>query len=224
MNTFKLIVISSAVMAATSTLVGCAGNKVKEIETKLEMTQITSSGETIGVNKDDVAIIQKKTMAADELNRLTWQINGTEWKIGLEVSQIKNCREDMADPRLGGNGNIVPIPAVDGMKKPERKEEFGIVNGSLQFVTTEDLLKRVAYEREYQRTVEKLLGTVEDAREDCERKMRIARRKAGLPSDRTIGIVKYDSEGRVTEVVKKGENSLDTAFELVKEAKVAEEQ
>lgn len=224
MKYFKIAMFVSFIAAATSTMVGCAGNKVREVETKLELTQTVTDGSTIGVNEKEVAVIQKKVMASDELNKLIWQNNGNEWKLGHLANEIKNCREDLADERLGGNGAVQALPEMATKTPSEMKEEFGIVNGSLQFVTTEDLQKRVQAERSYNASLEKTIKVVEDLREDCERKLRIARRKAGLPSERTIGVVQYDSEGRVVKTIKKGETSLDDAFEIkkAKEAEVAQ--
>ena len=185
---------------------GCAGKGVKEIDSALTITQLANNGSTIGVTSDKLVVLQKQTMANDELNRLEWQNNQSEWSLHREVSQLKDCRSDLADKRLGGNGEVTALPAVDNMKpETQVKEEFGLVNGSLQFIKREDFVKRIEAERSYQTSLEKMLTNVRDSREDCERKMGVARRTAGLPSQRIQGISTVTAEGKIDKVIRKNE-------------------
>lgn len=206
------------ILIALMVLVGCSGNKVKEVDTDLVVKGTSSLGD-IGITNDKMVVIQKKTNADDELRRQQWTNNKLEDQVRIEWLVLKSCREDMADPRLGGNGEITTMLEIDNMKQPvEIKEEFGLTkDGSLQFVAKEDFLKRIQAERSYEETLNKMLKTITSTKEVCERKMGIARMKAGLPSQRIQGVAIVNAQGKIEKVIRKNENSLDDAFEIVKE-------
>ena len=197
-------------------LFGCASNQVKQLDTEIDVKGTSDLG-TIGL-KDRVAIIQKQTNADDELRALQWQNNQMEDKLTSEWYSLKRCRTDMADPRLGGNGEIVAVPEIDNMKQAsDVAEEFGLnEKGSLQFVTREDFMKRIQVERDFGVTLSHMFKTVRDAKEQCELKMGMARIKAGLPEQRVQGISKYDADGNIVKTVQANENSVDDAFKLAK--------
>ncbi|MGK5083989.1 hypothetical protein WDW37_11875 [Bdellovibrionota bacterium FG-1] len=187
-------------------------------------TEIDAKGESaqgnIGLKNGEVTI-QKQTNAADELRGTQWSNSRYEDELAHEYHMLKWCREDVADPRLGGTGEVTPLPEVDNMKQTAAvKEEFGLTeNGNLAFKSEEDFLKRIQIERNYQTTLMKMVKTVRTQSEDCERKMGQARLKAGLPAKRYQGQSTVTSEGNVGKVIRRHEHSLDDAFAIRDEDK-----
>lgn len=190
-------------------LAACSSS-IKRIDTDLEHKSTTADG-TIGV-KDDKVILQKESNPQDELRSVQWWNSKYEDDLNSQYTKLKWCREDLADPRLGGNGEVTPLPEIDNMKQvSDVKEQFGINQaGELTFVTREDYLKRIQIERTYQTTLTKMTKTVAAQKEECERKMGMARVKAGLPSKR------YQSSSQMPAM---NETSLDDAFKILEQQK-----
>ena len=188
---------------------------VEEMDNEIKTSgQIMDS--KIGVNDDNQAIIQTETAADDELRIQQWNNNKKEDEVESEFLALKQCREDRADPRLGGSGDVRPIPAVDNLKMPsEIKEQIGIdsKDGQLKVVKKELYVKRLKQERRYEVTLNKMLKTLVQYKESCERKMRQARVKAGLPGQRYKAEGYYTADGTWVQT-RKGENTLDDAFEI----------
>lgn len=188
---------------------------VEEIDTGLEQKGKVGDSK-IGVNDDGQAIIQTETAADDELRLQQWNNQRKEDDVNSEYLALKQCREDRADPRLGGSGDVDPIPAVDNMKTPnEIKEVIGIdsKDNSLKVVKKEIYVKRLNQERKYNTSLVKMNKTLKRYKEDCERKMRQARVKAGLPAYRYKAEGYYTGDGTWVQT-RKGEKTLDDAFEI----------
>ncbi len=102
-------------------------------------------GKEIGINDDDEAIIQENTNADDELRSLQWANSRLLEQLETDHHELKRCRSDLSDPRLGGSGNVRDLPEIDGMKPvTEVKEEFGKDEaGNLKVVKRESFQKRV---------------------------------------------------------------------------------
>ena len=193
----------------------CASdNEVKEIDTSLEVKGKTSEGE-IGINDDGEAIIQEKTAADDELRRQQWVNNRLEESLATEHYELKRCRDDLADPRLGGDGSVREIPEIDKMKSPENiKEEFGTdEKGELKVVRRQDFKEKLKAEQKYEKTLRDMVKLVASHRAECGRKMGYARVKAGLPAARYEAKGYFQTDGTWVEE-RKAENTLDDAFEI----------
>lgn len=177
---------------------------------RIEGGFVTKTGTEAGVigAKGDKFVIQRETHAQDELRMIQWKNNQFEDNLNHEYFMLKWCREDLADFRLGGHGDMVSLPEIDNMKQAaEVKEELGLNrNGDISFLSEEDFLKRIQIERNYEGTLQKMLKTVKAQKEDCERKMGQARMKNGLPSKRYQG----NGHGELHE------NNLDDAFRIMK--------
>jgi len=88
----------------------------------------------IGLNNEGEVILQSEVDASDELRTQQWLNHKHEDEIEREYLELKQCREDLADPRLGGRGSVDEIPQIDNLKSTEDiKEKFGIDDsGSLK--------------------------------------------------------------------------------------------
>lgn len=87
---------------------GCASeHKMSQISAPLEEKGKVSSTETLGLNDSGEAIIQEKERADQELRGLVWQNNESEQEVNSLWHELKRCREESADSRLGGSGEVV---------------------------------------------------------------------------------------------------------------------
>ena len=206
---YGIMVVAAAGMGA------CTHNKneVKEIDTTIDAKGSVDGG-TVGIDKKGEAIIQNEASAQDELRRQQWANSQLEADLGNQHFELRRCRRDLADPRLGGSGEPTSIPDVDNMKDTTAtREEFGLdAGGALKVVKREYFLERLEKERKYETTLRSMAKLVKDHLEKCQTHMAVARRQTGLPSER------YRSEGYFTNngtwvETKKAEQSLDDAFE-----------
>lgn len=191
--------------------------KVREISTTLDQKGVISDG-FIGLNDDGVAIIQKQNAADQELRGLIWQNNQREMDLNHEAAGLERCREEIADPRLGGTGDVVEIPDIDNMKPTsDIKKELGLVDGNLVYVSKESFMQRVKAEETYGEAMDKITKQIVKHKRSCEIKMGIARRKAGLPSTRYQGQITVTPDGKVGSVLAPHEHNLDDAFRIKEE-------
>lgn len=206
----KFVAISILALAA----VGCSStpHKVQDVDTKLE-SQGSMGDAKIGINEDKQAVIQKEKAPEEELNAYVWRNNELEQQLVIENTRLKNCRKDMSDPRLGGDGTVIDTPGVDDLVETEMtKDQIGMnEKGKLVVVKKELYVERLEREQKKERVLKSLQKQIKKQRETCDYQMGVARVKVGLPSDRFQPVVEYDSSGKAI-VKEKGETSLDEAF------------
>ena len=194
--------------------VSCATDyKVKPVENHIEIKGQVGN-RMVGLNDKKELIMQEENDASDEL-RIQEHVNlKLDDELQYEAHQLKTCRTDVSDPRLGGNGLIPEVPEIDGMKSTEEvKEEIGITNdGDIKVVKKSYFIEKLKLERKYERSLRSMIKVVSRHKEECEYKMGMARREHGLPSTR------YQGEGYFKDGVfvqnKPNEASLDDAFEI----------
>jgi len=213
---FLVVSMIMIVTAALFLMLACSTNRheVKNLETNLE-TKGQVGDRTVGITSDNELILQEERTAADEL-RIQESIN--EQLLGsyeTERFELKRCRVDISDPRLGGNGVIPPISEIDRMKAPETvREEIGLAeDGQVKVVKKSYYKDKLQLERAYQKSLAKMIDITARHKEECEYKMGQARRAVGLPSQRYTGNG-YFTNGDVWIQGQRVENSLDDAFEF----------
>lgn len=208
----------------------CASNpnKAKDIDTKLD-TKGSYQGSKIGLNENKEVVVQTETAADDELRKLSWRNYDHEKKIAASSDQLSRCRNEIADPRLGGTGQVTEIPEVDGMKPMSSvKEELGLKeNGELAVVKKEMYAEMLSSHRKYEDSLKQTSKTVAKATSDCEREMGYVRVKHGLPAQR-YAAKGYYQNGRYVQT-RAPEHNLDEAFaiaskEAVKAKKSSDEE
>lgn len=196
-------------------MVGCASNKIKQLDTEIVVKGQTSNG-VVGL-QNDYAVIQEKNPADEELRIQQWRNYQVENDLNHEYYMTEWCYSDLADPRLGGNGDVAEAPDMSKLKSvPQIKEELGLEGEKLVVVKTYSFADKLKVEREYEQSMNTMLKEVKKTRASCERKMGVARVKAGLPAKRQQGQITVTSSGQVKEVLKEHENSLDDAFRIHK--------
>ena len=217
--TNRSVVISKISPVLSILLVtACAGNKykVKEVETEVQ-TQGTYQGAKIGLNENKEAVVQTETAADVELRQIAWKNYDLEQKIAAEHGLLTRCREEVADPRLGGSGQVTEIPDVDNMKTPANvKEELGITKGgNLSVIKKEMLVDRLESEKKYYDALSTAARTIEKHKSNCEREMGYNRVKHGLPAKRFQAVGSYVNGAYVQQ--RGPEHNLDDAFRIKSE-------
>lgn len=197
-------------------VVGCASeHKMKEVSAPLEVKGQISSNEMIGLNGSGEAIIQTKEKADQELRSWIWQNNNDEQEVSSTWYELKRCREESSDVRLGGSGEVVELPEIDNMKPTvEVKEQLGLINREMIVVKESYFKDRLASERQYNETLTKMMKTIKKHKTKCDYALSQKRVKAGLPSERTQGKFLISPDGKLEAVVQKHEKNLDDAFEM----------
>ncbi len=206
-------------MFGTYASIGCTNPyKARDIDDSLDTRSRGDYGK-IGLNDDKEVVVQQETSAHDKITTQTNLNNKVRQAVRAEVHALKWCHDDLADPRLGGNGIAKPLPEFGEVKPFEgANEEFGKTqDGSLKFVKREYYKDRLEYEEKAERLLRGQLAKLTAARETCEREMGVARVKHGLPAKRYVGEGHF--EGGTWVQTKKHENSLDDAFERAESEK-----
>jgi hypothetical protein len=198
-------------------------NKVKEIDNKIEVKGTTETG-TVGLNEKGEAIIQEEIGADNELRRVEWSNNARKEELETEHDLLGRCRNDLADERLGGRGDPVPIPEIDNMKSyAQTREEMGLVgeNKDLKVVRRTDFKEKLQAERQLSDSLRDMIKLVKKHNEDCQRKLGASRVRAGLPAKPYQAKGHFDQAGKWIQT-RKAERSLDDAFEILAQEKGAQ--
>ena len=204
------------ILVITLGLVGCASDKLRQLDTSFEKQGEVGSA-SVGI-KDERAILQEKRSGEDELRLQIWRNYQLENDLNHEFHMTQWCYEDLADPRLGGNGDVADAPDLKNLKNSVTiKEEIGLEEKRLVVVRTSSFVEQLKVERDYEKSMKEMISEIKKTRGSCERKMGVARIKAGLPSKRYQGKVLVTPAGNVREVVKEHEKSLDDAFRIKEE-------
>lgn len=196
-------------------LVGCAtGKEVKDIDTSLEVKGTTESGK-IGVDQDGVAVVQENTDATDALRRQKFVNANLEEKLSTDYNILKRCREDLADRRLGGSGEVSDLPGIDDLKTiADVRESFGRdEDGQLRVVKRTNFSEVLEAEKGYEKKMRDTRKQVVNYQDDCRRRLRGARVTAGLPAEAYKAKGHYKPNGGWVEE-RRAEQNLDDAFEI----------
>jgi hypothetical protein len=205
------------VILALAAFPACSSHKVKPVDEPLDVKGKMGDTE-IGMNKDDQAIVQDETAVEDELRTMTWKNYETERKIKQNREDLIACRRDLADPRLGGNKKMDPVPDL-AMKEDHGKqdEKIGLTqNGRIKVVKKQYLDEKIEKQREWAESLQKVGGEVEQQRVECERELGYKRVEHGLPAERYPALGYYGPNGNFI-VTRPAEHNLDDAFKILAE-------
>jgi hypothetical protein len=197
--------------------VGCASKKLKPVDEKIDVKAKMGDKE-IGINEDEDAVIQESVAVEDELRKLNWQNYETERKLKSEREDLIRCRSELADPRLGGNKKMDPIPELEISEDLSKvQQKLGITqSGRIKVVKKEFLTDRMEKETRYRDSLNSLLKVLEGHRKECERDLGYVRVQHGLPAERYPAIGHYGPQGNYI-VTRPAEKNLDDAFRILAE-------
>lgn len=204
----KLILIALVVSGCSSV------PKAKEqVQTNLHVKGSTNLG-VIGIDKDGEVLVQEEVDAEIALRDVRWRVYDLERKIASDREYLERCRVEMADPRLGGSGQVTEIPEIDAQNVSQTTESFGQnEQQALVLVKKEKFTDRLVRERKYESSLSALSKTVEKHLKTCEREYGYVRVKHGLPAQRFTGQGFYEAGGKYVQT-RESEKSLDDAFRL----------
>lgn len=189
-------------------------NKVESLkDVKVETKGVVSDTTVIGLNSNKEAVIQSTETVQRELNGIVWWNNTKQQELNHEYAELKRCRRDLSDPRLGGAG-FVKVPELRKKWDAKSTEKMGLLGDDLVVVKEEYLKERIAVEKDKSQYLDEMIDTVKESREECEWTMGQARVKAGLPSKRYQGQITVTPDGKVGRVLERHEHTLDDAFEI----------
>ena len=193
---------------------GCANqNEVKEIDTSLEVKGSVNDN-SMGIDEQDQMVLQEEVHADQELKSQIWVNNKLLEDLSHERHQLQRCRDDLADPRLGGRGLAHEVPEIDNAIAKIDQERIGLdKDGNYKVVRRQSFVERLKWERKRADGMRSMHKVIKKMRRECEQKMRFARIRHGLPPSR------YEPRGHFAEdgswvMTQKGEQSLDDAFEI----------
>ncbi len=186
----KALILIVALAAA-----GCATNKyeAKEIVTKDFQVKGNAIDGKVGLNGKNQLVIKREHSITFELQVQDLVNMRLQDKVNSELHMLKLCRRHLADPRLGGNGKVGSLPAVDQLQTvPELREEMGIdEDGNLKIVTEEYLEERLRSEREFEKSLRGMIKVAESNREECEALLTMTRfRLEGVPDGGKEAVVR----------------------------------
>jgi hypothetical protein len=165
-----LLTLVLALLATACTTTEHVAGTLKE--TKLETKGRTFDG-TIGINTKGQAVVQTEETVEDKIAVMALVNYSLSEKVHDEAWHLKDCRVKMANPQIGGSGEVAPIPSVDGLKPVSRvQEEMGLTeDGDLVVRTREFLDDRLKAEKKYQTSLQEMIKVLTPAREECERQL-----------------------------------------------------
>lgn len=202
------------IFALALVLGGCASRKYGDdnVETKIDAKGHAPVG-VIGFDSNDL-VIQNTTSVSSELTIQMHVNEKLQEGLNHEAFMLSWCRQDLADVRIGGSGEVVAISQLDNLKSdPEIKEKFGTdESGQLVFVKKQSLKKTIESERQYENSLRSLAAIIKNHRSECEQKMATQRVKHGLPSKRLEAETRFENGNIV--IVRPAERSLDDAFKF----------
>lgn len=194
-------------------LASCASSQKQQakIDTIIDVKGSVEGAE-LGLNHNNQVVLQEQQNADQELKTQLWVNNKLNEDLAYERFQLQRCRDDLADPRLGGHGFASEVPETVDTQATFDEEKIGLdQNGNYKVVRRQNFVERLKWERERAKNMKEMLKVVQSIKRECEQKMRIARIKHGLSPSR------YEPQGYFADdgtwvLTQKGEETLDDAF------------
>lgn len=204
----------------TSSCVSTDKYEATEISTALENRQ-TLNQESIGVDSEGDIIVQKEQSAAAALAMMRRRNEMVLDELSYEQTELDICRTYLADPRLGGTGDIRSIAVIDSVQNVSvDREEIGIASdGNIKVVSKRYYRDELEGERRHSENLKQILTLARAHRSKCESKLKTARLEYGLPSERIMPEGYFTADGTWIQI-KQGEQTLDDAFEIMAKRKV----
>lgn len=200
-------------------LTSCASNPetLKPVNTSLKVKGKVGDAK-LGVNDDNVAIIQEEKQAQDELTIQDAVNMRLKDEAGHHQGELKECLTYLADKRLGGKGKIADMPDIDNLENDsDTTEEFGETeDGSLKVVKKTSFTQRLKNARAYDKSLRAITKVLVKQNEQCQMDLQLARNKAGLAGKKSQAEGYFNANGKWVET-KRGEQNLNDAFEIQSE-------
>jgi hypothetical protein len=209
------------VMILIALLSGCTTpGQVHDLETDDFQRKGGAQDGQIGINGSNQVVIRENKAADDEL-AVTDLVN-THLRDNVEhdLADLKNCENQLNDPRLGGSGRVTQSPDIEKLKSvPEIREDMGLdESGDLRVVQEQSFDERLKAERKFSETLKKMDKVAKQQNEECQAQLVIVREQHGLQGSPYKASGYFTGDGTWVET-QHGEQSLDDAFAISAKAK-----
>lgn len=176
-------------LAAVTLLCACSNNphKAENVETKMDSATNINGGERVGL-KDGNMVIQKKTLLAEELRDLQYDVFGlednvygnTKYKSQGLYGQLKSCKLELSDKRNGGDGKLIWTEPIDRVTDKEEEKTLGLDEEKNLVAVSEEFIKdRIKRFKEYKRILVKRQNEYEEKLEICKAEVKSRKHDAG---------------------------------------------
>lgn len=173
-------------------VVGCASNphKAKEIETKMDNSEVVSGDTSVGV-KDGNMVVQRKVMMNEELRRLQYEVYELEDRVYGNrkygslgtYGVLRECRAELSDPKNGGDGKLKWTEPADRVTDKEDEFEIGINEQAKLIGISEEMLKdRIARFRGYRKVLTGRYDDLDEKLAICRAELRSQKSKISSSS------------------------------------------
>ncbi|MBK9295040.1 MAG: hypothetical protein IPM57_11490 [Oligoflexia bacterium] len=163
-------------------LSACASNphKAEKIDTKMETSSKINGEEKVGI-KDGNMIVQKKTLLAEELRDLQYDVYGLEdnvygnTKYGSQglYGQFKNCRLELSDKNNGGDGKLMWTEPIDRVTDKEEEKTLGLDEEKNLVAVSEEFIKdRIKRFKQYKRLLMKRQNEYNEKLDICKAELK----------------------------------------------------
>lgn len=166
-------------------------NEVHDLKTKLDSSKKISGQDTLGVNKDNKLVVQKKVQLAEELRLLENETYGVEYEVygnreygttGL-YGGYRDCKGESNAVKFGGTGKLIPIePAAPVINEDPFMKMGKDETGDLVGISQEFLTQRIKRFKKYRKLLGKRRGEYETKLRICENNLKAAKEKASKTS------------------------------------------
>lgn len=195
-------------------LTGCTGSPYRVGNNMPELKPLGMVGNAlVGLNGADEVVLRHKRNAVSEVSRLQHQISEQVRRMEIAHEELRLCRRESADPRLGGLKPPQPLPDLPTLEPQIEKEKWALTSDSeLLLVTDTYLMDEISRLRRDKNNVDSVLIAVDSLRQQCYEEYGQLRVRKGLPFNR------IPAEGRFVngnwKMIQAGEQTLDDAFRL----------
>jgi hypothetical protein len=165
----RTLVCLAVLMPLTGVQTSCSSTPpVESIDTTLDRKGSTPN-ETVGLNKDGEAIVQKEDSASARLVTLEHVNENLKLDLKQQFFLLRECREDLALSENGGTGEYPNLTDFDALEAQyEKNAQLGLEDGKLKVVETSDLKQRLAAQEAFQKDLNAFIRTVKREREKCD--------------------------------------------------------
>lgn len=162
-------------------------NKAEKIDTSIKNSDVVSGDTSVGV-KDGNMIVQRKALMSEDLRRLQYETYELEDRVygnrrygslGL-YGVLKGCREQLSDPKNGGDGKLKWTEPMDRVTDKEEDLKLGIDEKDKIVAVSEELLNdRIQRFRGYKKLLMQRQDEYEDKISICNSEIKGQKAKAG---------------------------------------------
>lgn len=170
-------------------LAACASNpnKAQKLSTNLEKAQALTGDSRIG-EKDDLLVVQRKELVAEDLRRLQYDVHGLEDRTyggdryygnpGV-WGALNQCRMELASIENGGSGKLTYIEPLEYVVPEDEMGQIGYDEaGNLVSVSEEFLKDRIKRYQGYRKVLAERNRVLSDKFDMCRLELQVQKKRS----------------------------------------------